>query len=207
MSIADKLTAINENVPKVYDAGKMEAEAVCQAKHYVTVLPGSGETSMSFHVPIEPDLLVVIGFDPTAWVGASSSAMAFIYDLKSMGFLVGATIASAGTGGSPRATVTAMRQVDAEAKYARSEGGTVTLQKMSGSVSGESATFPQNVLYSITAVKYTDKTDKERITEMVNGLTGTGTISIRAAMVNEAFTDAEWNALIATKPGWTFKLV
>lgn len=207
MSVADKLTRINENVPKVYEAGKVEAEAICQAKHFATVMPGSGTTSLSFHVPFEPDLLLVVGFDPTAWLTATSGAMAFIYDPKAMGFLAGATINSTGTSANPTARVAAMRHVDAEAKYARTEDGTVTLQKVSTNSSGVYAAFPQNVIYSITAVKYTDKTDKERITEMVSGLTGTGTISIRATMVNEAFTDDEWNALIATKSGWTFKLV
>lgn len=56
-------------------------------------------------------------------------------------------------------------------------------------------------------MKYTDKTDKERIAEMVNGLTGSGSLTLNKNKVNAAFTTEEWNALIATKPDWTFAFI
>ncbi len=189
-------------VPAVYAAGEKQAEAVCAGRHYVTVLPGSGETAMSFHVPIEPDLLVVIGYDPTV-LAKDYQVMMFVYDIAAFGLMGGYML----TNFNQNAYSLAMTTVSALAKYSRAADGTVTLDNIKGNNSHPVGTFAENVQYSVTAVKYTDKTDKERITEMVEGLTGSGSLTLNKAKVSAAFTDEEWKALIATKPDWTFAFV
>ena len=52
--------------------------------------------------------------------------------------------------------------------------------------------------------------DKETIAHLVGVLSSTAsgqTITFKKSAKEAAFTDAEWNTLIATKPNWTFSLV
>lgn len=193
-------------VPAVYDAGaaagKAEAEQTCAMQHFVTVLTGSGETSLSFHVPFPPDLLVVTGYDPTV-LATDYQVMMFVYDIAAFGLMGGYMLTSC----NQSAYSLAMTTVSALTRYARADDGTVTLGNIRGNNSHPVGTFGAAVQYTVTAVKYTNRTDKERITEMVEGLTGSGSLTLNRAKVNGAFTDEEWAALIATKPDWTFAFV
>lgn len=61
--------------------------------------------------------------------------------------------------------------------------------------------------YEVLAVKCSSRTDRELLTDFVNGLSDKGgTAYILKLMQEQAFTEAEWDALIAAKPGWTFVL-
>ena len=61
--------------------------------------------------------------------------------------------------------------------------------------------------YEVLAVRCSGRTDRELLTDFVNGLSDEGgTAYILKLMQEQAFTEAEWDALIAAKPGWTFVL-
>lgn len=185
-----------------YVWGEQTATDACKAKYYATVIPGSGETTLSFHVPFEPDLICIVGFDPTCLL-VNYTNMLFVFDVAAFGLMGGFVVTSKGSNvqNGAMTTVTALN------RYSQASDGTVTIQKIIALSGNPDGTFASNVMYSVTAVKYTDKTDKERITEMVNSLDGSAegkSLTLNRAKVNAAFTTEEWNALIATKPNWTF---
>lgn len=191
-----------EGYSQGYTAGEESATNVCHAKHYATVIQGSGTTTLSFHVPFEPDLICIVGFDPTCLL-VKYTNMLFVYDVAAFGLMGGFVVTSKGS----NVQNGAMTTVSALSRYSRDEAGTVTIQKIVAISGNPEGVFAKNVMYSVTAVKYTDKTDKERITEMINGLTGSGSLTLNRTKVNAAFTDEEWSDLIATKPDWTFAFV
>lgn len=193
-----------QEIPTVFEAGaaagREEREQECQMEHFATVLPGSGTDTLTFHVPFEPDAVTIIGFDPVA-LAVNRTVMFFNYDLRAFGILGGFIQGSY----NQKTTSIAMTTESAKTRYSRREDGTVTI----GNCNPDSAShlFTAGVMYSVTAVKYTDKTDRERITEMVTGLTGSGSLILNKGKVNAAFTDEEWAALIAQKPNWTFAFI
>lgn len=176
-------------------------ESGCIAKHFVTTIEGNGEESLSFHVPFEPDALLVINYD-TLNRYTNYTVQAFIADLRALGLLAGNSFTSRSTGAPYVMTMTTTSLLT---RYSRAEDGTVTLRNISA-VTGYGR-FAQGVNYSVTAVKYTDKTDKELFTDLVNRLEGSGTVEVCQAKAEAAFTDEEWQSLIATKPDWTFTFV
>lgn len=59
-------------------------------------------------------------------------------------------------------------------------------------------------------VQWSTLLDKASITRIINALSATTsglTVTLSKTAVNNAFTDAEWNALIAPKSNWTISLV
>ena len=57
---------------------------------------------------------------------------------------------------------------------------------------------------------YSKKLNKESIKKVIGILSTTTsglTVTLSKTAVNNAFTDAEWNTLIATKPNWNISLV
>lgn len=172
----------------------------CVEKHFVHNFVGDGSDTATFHLPFEPDEIQVFGFDPT--VINTGYLMAFSYDLRAFGICAGYVYYGNSKGG---ATATIFSDAKAKLRYSRTEDGTATVKGIgaSNAVVNFGAGFP----YTVAAVKYVDKSDKERITDFVNRLTGSGTASLQQAKVNAAFTDDEWAALIATKPNWTFTMI
>ena len=197
MSIAEKLITIAENESKVYEAGLDKGAEICSAKHLVYNFVGDGSGSVSFHVPFEPDAVHIIGFDPT-YTKTPYAIGLFCYDRRAFGTMAGAALYGNASGAS---TTVNYSTTSALNRYSRTEDGVVTIGNISSSLSLE---FSPGYVYTAIAVKYTEQTDKERITAFVSGLTGSGTVTLNRAKVNAAFTDDEWATLIATKPNWTF---
>lgn len=204
MSIADKLTTINDNVPKVYAAGQSAEKAVCHARHYTTVIPGTGENTLTFHVPFDPDFVYIVGSDPPVITSVYNTLMA-IFDRRSMGIIGGIILTLRALPNSVVNNIVTSMSVPK--MCSREEDGTITIKDITTHTSGVYGVFSDQVQYTVTAVKSLDKTDKERITEMVENLTGSGSLTMYRPRVNAAFTDEEWAALIATKPDWTFAFV
>lgn len=171
-------------------------------RHFSAVIEGTGEDTLSFYVPFEPDLISVTGYDPTVLL-EENNAMQLIYDLRSFGLMGGMVLISKVNSSK----LAALTSVSAATRYSREENGTVTIQNIKDAAMTSGGIFRTNVMYSVSAVKYTDKTDRQRITEMVQRLTGKGSLTVNRAKVNAAFTDEEWAALIAQKPGWTFAFI
>ena len=186
----------------VHEAGKSAAAAECQAKHFTTVIEGDGGDTLSFNVPFEPDLISVTGYDPTVLL-EENNAMQLIYDLRAFGIMGGMVLISMVNSSK----LAALTSVSALSRYSREADGTVTIRNIKDTGMKTGGIFRPNVMYSVSAVKYTDKTDRQRITAMVERLTGKGSLTVNRAKVNAAFTDEEWAALIATKPDWTFAFI
>ena len=201
MTIAEKLTTVAENQQRVYDAGKAKAEGQCALKHFTAEFYGNGGNSHTINIPFEPDVITVFGYAPTLLTG-TNQVFIFTADLRAFGIAGGyAVIHSTGT-----AMLSVMFTTKSiSSRYSRADNGDITLSNISTG-DGEKGSFASDIKYTIVAEKYTDKTDKELITEFINGLnsSGTGTLTLSKTKVNAAFTDAEWNTLIANKPSWTF---
>lgn len=202
MTIAEKLTTIAENQHRVFDAGKAEAEHQCDLKHFTAEFYGNDKTSYTINIPFEPDVITVGGYDPTN-ILATDNVFLFTADLRAFG-ITGGFLVSHRTGTNFSQLMNTSKSV--LTRYSRADNGDVTLQNLTAH--DTECVFSSNIKYTIVASKYTVKTDKERITEFVNGLSssGSGSLSINQDKVNAAFTTAEWNALIATKPNWTFAM-
>ena len=192
-------SAIAEKIDEVYDAGLGEGAAICAAKHYTYNFIGDGSGSVSFPVPFEPDAVEIIGFDPI-FASRTNSLLMFTGDRRSLGQLSGFLQYAKGNGGISNAAL-AYAALSNRCSWAE---GILTFKDVAGSTA---VTFGKGCAYTAIVVKYTDQTDKERITDFVNNLTGSGTASLQKAKVEAAFTDNEWATLISTKPNWTFTLI
>ena len=199
MSIAEKLAAIAANEQRVYEAGEAAEQARCGGKHFVTTVLGNGETSISFPIPFEPDFLAIFCGDSDIWGATSSTVYGAIFDIAAFGLIAGVMFVSTSSGFANNA----MSTESYKTRYSQAEDGTVTIGNIGGASAGS---FKANRPYMVCAVKYVEQTDKERITEYVRSLTGSGTVQLNKGKVNAAFTDEEWAALIAEKPGYTFTL-
>ena len=197
----DFLTGVANSYIKGKQAGLDEGAAICATKHFVCNFKGSGTGSVSFYVPFEPDALCITGFDPT-FSKKPYALGSFVADLRAFGQAAGNT--AYGNASSGAMTNAAFTTTSVLNRYSRTEDGTVTIQNISSSVA---VVFDASYTYTAVAVKYAEQTDKERITDFVNGLTGSGTVTLNQAKVSAAFTDDEWAALITTKPNWTFNWI
>ncbi len=183
-------------------AGLGEGAAICAAKHFTYNFIGDGSGSVSFHVPFEPDAVQIYGYD-TKVLNMPNTLLTFGFDLRALGRLGGTLFYSSSGNGSAVGNQAAGYSRVLE-RYSRTEDGVVTIKDVGGT--SVSLVFGNGCLYTAVAVKYTEQTDKERITDFVNRLTGSGTAALNKAKVEAAFTNDEWAALIATKPNWTFTL-
>lgn len=188
-------------VSQAYEAGESAERAKCVAKHFVTTILGNGETSISFYVPFEPDFLSVFCNDADIYGAAIPTVYGVNFDICTFGFVAGVRFIGVSNG----LNNVAMSSESYKSRYSRAEDGTVTIENMnSGDTVGQ---FKENRPYMVCAVKYVEQTDKERITEYIRSLGDSGSTTLNQAKVEAAFTDEEWAALIAEKPGWTFSFV
>ena len=183
-----------------HKAGVAEENARCVAKHFVTTVMGNGEASIRFHIPFEPDMLLVNCSDSDLYNSSTSFVANAYIDLSSFGMIGGVGQVGASGGFKNQAMTT----TSVHNRYSRSEAGTVTLGNINSSVA---SVFKANRPYLVCAVKCWEQSDKERITEYVRSLEGGGSVTLNRAKVNAAFTDEEWAALIAEKPSYTFSFV
>lgn len=179
-------------------AGQENGAAICAAKHFVHNFVGDGGTSVSFCVPFEPDTVELIGYDPLI-LHTPSAVLNFIYDIASFGRVVGSCQSTDASISVKSAVISHTGMVE---RFSQAEDGTITLHDLGSS--SHTSNFIEGFVYTVIAVKYTEQTDKERITEFVNKLTESGTVILQQEKVNAALTEDEWAALIATKPDWTF---
>lgn len=220
MALTNKLTAIADairektggtdaltldgmatGIAEVYEAGESAERAKCVAKHFVTTILGNGETSIRFHVPFEPDFLSVFCNDPDIYGAASPTVCCVYFDICSFGLLAAERYIGVSTG----VHSAVMSSESYKSRYSRAEDGIVTIGNLASSAG--TGVFKVNRPYTVCAVKYVEQTDKERITEYIRSLGDSGSTTINQSKVEAAFTDEEWAALIAEKPGWTFSFV
>ena len=189
-----------DGIEEVYEVGVYEEHTRCVEKHFATTIMGNGQTSISFHVPFEPDFISIVCNDPDIVAANPPLVNAVYFDLRSFSRMGGMCV----VGRSTLVTNTATQSQDIWKRYSRADDGTITIKDIAGSYIGS---FKANRPYLVCAIKYVEQTDKERITEYIRSLDGSGSTVINQAKVNAAFTDEEWAALIAEKPNWTFTLM
>lgn len=202
MSIAEKLTIIAENMPKVYEAGKATYK-----KRYYSALVQIDARRTYIDLPIDffPDHIMVFITKSTARDTAATQVGQNICFLPTTDSYCGVTNYNISGGSSNTARLNAY--------YGTSSGGAHRLltktangyRLSAGSASGTTFSYDTGE-YKVIAVKYSDMSDKEMLTEYVRSLSGGETVYIHSQMRASAFTDAEWDALIAEKPNTTFVL-
>lgn len=188
----DKLVTIAHNCVALRDK--------CTDNHFVATVLGDGTETLTVAIPFAPDAVWVFCTDPV--LRAQDDLVAFFNaDLGSLGYLCAVSQCSNGV------TYFGMVMTNTSVfnRYSQAQDGTVTIHNVSAK--NGFGKFGEGLAYHIIAVKYIDKTDKERFTELVERLTGSGRLQVWADKVHAAFTDEEWTALTATKPDWTFEEV
>ncbi len=204
MSIADKLIEIAGNVPRVFAAGKTAEAARCAAKHYTEVKKGDGTNKFSVDCGFEPDLFMV--FSTAGYPMTVANVINMLYqDFRGMGKHSAYRRNTDANGDQSNATI----KTSAAVRFFPREGGVVSYDgSQSTSAVSQGYIFDANTYYTAVCVKYTDKTDAEIITDLVNALPDSGgSVEFAEIKVNGAFSEEEWQTLIATKPNWTFVMV
>lgn len=177
------------------------AGAACAAKHFTAAVPGSGEQRLQFSLPFAPDYLAVLCSDGGDLYGNGGNLVYSVYfDFAAFGLLGGVSQVTDSSG----LHNIAMTTESIHNRYSRADDGTVTIENVG---EGTIGVFGEGRDYLICAVKYDRASDKDRITGYVRSLTGSGSATMNRAKVEAAFTEEEWAALTAEKPGWTFSFI
>ena len=193
MSVAEKILLLKEDFDNVFAAG----EGKHTSRYSVTLAVGDGTNSVTFSVPFEPDCIFVTthGADATA---SDNSVLQMVFDKR----------AFARYGGMYRVRRDGANTQGAMASatggnYFRWADGVCTVE----APSSLGVNYTSGAQYVCTAVKYTDKSDKDLLSEEIQSLADSGeTLSYSQKRINETVTDAEWQTLIALKPNRTFTL-
>ena len=192
MSIAEKLVTIANNMPLVFEAGERK-----HTSRYATALvKGDGTNIISFNCPFKPDCFFVTPHGASAIGATAIQQMVFdarsfaryggIYRIRKDGTNTQGTMASASGG-----------------NYFRWADGACTIE----CPSALSVTYLADAQYICTAIKYTDKSDRELLDDEISLLTNEArTIEYSKARINATVTDAEWQTMIAHLTNITFSL-
>lgn len=193
MSIADQLLEVANNIPLVFEAGEKK-----HIMRYSSVLVVGNDTgALQFNCPFEPDYIVVTAHGATAQ-SASNTVVFALFDRRAFARVGGFFRTRQGGTYKNNASST-----ETGYAYFACENGICTVSPPSS----YNVTFGNDTQYICAAVKYTDKTDKELLTEEISLLADTGAaLEYSKLRINETLTDAEWQTLIATKPNRTFTL-
>lgn len=192
------LDAMAAAIPAVYAAGKSAAETACHAAHYAAVVHGSGGISLSFPLPFYPDALIVMAADMRT---GSGQVVLYNFLPRSVSYYIGFYARTADNSTNIASFSTLTRERLNQVAYA---DGIFTL---SLNTVDATAAFSADLDYIILASKTETRTDKEILADFVAGLADTGgSVTLSQAAVDAAATDAEWAALLATKPNRTFIL-
>lgn len=217
MTLSEKLQTIAQNEERVYTAGMRigedtgreygyadglaEGEHRCAQKHFFAVVEGDGTSTLSVPIPFEPDTLTVWGADPRSL--NSGTAIAYLSaDLTSFAYIA----AVFGLFNNRSAITTTPMTAKGFADRYNYTDGVVSVFNLKSAASNPESVFPQGVPYVVCAGKFAEGTMRSRIIDYVRSLTGSGTASMSKLKIEAVFTNAEWEALIAEKPNWTFTL-
>ena len=204
MSIAEKLTAIAEKVPLVFKAGESAEAARCAGKHFVTTAVGDGTGTLVFDMPFEPDFIIISSFN--AYIQKKPDQILYLlYDLRALGMISGTGLYLKKDDGT--VTLPMMTATTTKKRFLIADGVCTVTNIPISATTGNPTVFSEGEEYFISAIKYIDKTDKERMTEYINALSDDGgTVTLSQVKKEANFTEEEWATLIAAKPNWTFNL-
>ena len=231
MSVFEKMTAIADairsktggsepitldgmasGVNAVYVIGKTDAKAECDSKHFVQTFTGNNQNSFSLDIPFDPDVVFIVCHSAYAhtmsnvWMDvrvnrrSASRFMGYFMYTPSSGERTNVRVSAA-------AGMTALAYVDGVFRFT-----------CPNSTAMQAAIWRSDCQYVFTAVRYTDKTDAQLLSEEIALFSAAGgTVEYSLKRINEIFETSAgandgsesvaWEALVATKPNWTFSLV
>ena len=193
MNTAFKLLKIASNVPLVYAAGEKK-----HTSRYVTAfVTGDGTNSISFDVPFKPDAVFVTYHGANVFA-VSNSLLQAVFDFRSFAPTSGMYRVQIG-GSVKQGAVSNANGRD----YFRYADGVCTVEVLAS----YGTPFLSGTQYVCTAVKYTDKTDKELLAEEIALLPNDSrTVQYSRDRVYGAVTEEEWAEIIGPKDNITFTL-
>ena len=200
MTVSEKLLAVAENVPRLYAAAKKE----CEGRHFSTYVKGDGSDTIQFSMPFVPDFISILSYDPRIMV-QTGAVLHVCIDRRALSYLAGFVMSA-----KPNSPYTAAMAHGALPTRLFLEGDTITIKELPCTNGTTKGVFTAGVDYLVTAQKYTDLTDAQRLTIFLQELSGkTGTYSLSKQIVDGAFPGAntvnsatgesmneEWNALL-----------
>ena len=193
MSIADKLSEIASDLPRVFEAGEKKHTA----RYKTALVAGDGTNIISFEVPFEPDCVFVTAHGAEATTSVSG-AMQMIFDIRSFANIGGMYRVRQNSKNTQGAISSASGK-----NYFRIADGLCSVEVPSVL----NSVYPNGVQYIITAVKYTDKSDRELLYDEISMLADMGgAVEYSSARVLATVSEEEWQTLIASKPNRTFTL-
>lgn len=185
-----------------YNSGYDAAYAVFEQKMHCTTAVGDGSRVLKFKLPFFPQLLIVAGYFPDGYKEDGCIAQ-FHADFGSFAYLAGSSSAYTSGGNVATSPMTSSSILN---RLSMQEDGSAELYNITGTNTTPEGFFKSGIPYTIVAAKYTELSDKERITEYVASLEGSGEVTLSLIKVNSSFTTDEWSELEATKPNWKINL-
>lgn len=195
------LDAMAAGVGEVYEAGKAEKAAEYDARIYTTVMRGGGDSGFSVYLPFCPDVVYICALSSAKYSNPMYVALKKDFRLFSYSsgyYMMVTTANSTPKYGNNSANSTAITYADNMLTY--------TPTNIS----------PYNTLlwdpecdYILFALKYTDKSDKELLYDMIASLgSDVGKVTLSQKRVLETVSEEEWEELIAParEAGFTFEL-
>ena len=206
MTIGEKLSAVHTNVERVFDAGCTVGEKRCRAKHFTTVVTGDGSSRLVFDLPFTPDVLHILTNAPDIRTQANVISHLEI-DFTALGQLAETYSRTTGNGNGTGTYVFGLSSpTTAYSRFSTDGNGTATVKDVTaGDIVCK---FADGVDYIVTAIKAELKPLRTRLEESVARLPDTACSAwYQLAKVQDAFSDEQWDALIATKPNCTFTML
>ena len=206
MKTREKLSAVHANVERVFAAGCAVGENECRTKHSSAVVTGDGSSRLTFDLSFMPDVLHIMTNAPDIRTQANIISHLEI-DFAALGQLAETYSCTTGNGNGTGTYMFGLSSpTTAYSRFSMDESGTATVKDvMAGDVA---CAFAEGVDYIVTAIKAELKPLKTRLEESVARLPDTAcSARYQIAKVQEAFSEEQWDALIATKPNCTFTML
>ena len=196
--------------------GKEQGEAACRARHFSQIVVGDGSTELKFHVPFEPDTIIVSCHDPA--IRATKGIISAVqFEPRAFGQIAGFYSITSGpaSGTSLGSYVNGLNPANTlSTRYVRNDDGEVVLKNFvtqgSSPVQGY---FGNGLEYIVAAAKVIEKSDRVRIEASLRSFPSNPAakyiVYLRKDMIEAEFPGTEWNDFIGNAPMsmYTFTLI
>ncbi len=183
-------------IDDVYSAGIASSNAIWSDHVYFNDFVGSDETSIELSIPFKPNFVAIYSFDPKI-MDSRTTVVMILLDFNSVGRLGGSAY-----------KVNAVGSFIGSGFLTSSVHNNFTYEDGTLSCNMIDYCFSSALRYNFIAMKY-ESSPKQVATDKINSLSDSegGSITFSQYAIENAFTTAEWNTLVATKPNWTIILV
>jgi len=176
-------------IPTVYAAGEAAANAACAAEHYTTVVCADVE-GVTVELPFAPDVVYVMCFDPR--FVSKAGTIGWIYEPWGFGQYIAFRVRTAGIAVLSTATIKNFLTVS---------GNRYTFKA--------DTTYPWRTefAYTVMACRFPDRDDAARIRAFFESIISETSVTLQKEKVDAAFTEEEWEELLAAYPSITVALI